>query len=100
MLDVAWSELLLVAIAAALFIGPKELPVVVRHISQAWRGLKRVKNEMQASLQEVVAEIDAEGLMADVTPRPVIVDQFGNPQETYDISDLLPPTKKEAKPHE
>ena len=40
MIDIAWSEFLFIAVLALVFIGPKELPVVLRAIGR-WVGKAR-----------------------------------------------------------
>jgi sec-independent protein translocase protein TatB len=40
MIDIAWSEFLFIAVLALVFIGPKELPVVLRAIGR-WVGKTR-----------------------------------------------------------
>ena len=40
MIDIAWSEFLFIAILALIFIGPKELPVVLRATGR-WVGKAR-----------------------------------------------------------
>ena len=40
MIDIAWSEFLLIALIALIFIGPKELPSVLRNIGR-WVGKVR-----------------------------------------------------------
>jgi Tat protein translocase TatB subunit len=40
MIDIAWSQFLFIAIIALIFIGPKELPTVLRNIGR-WVGRAR-----------------------------------------------------------
>jgi sec-independent protein translocase protein TatB len=40
MIDIAWSEFLFIAVLALIFIGPKELPVVLKAVGR-WIGKVR-----------------------------------------------------------
>jgi Tat protein translocase TatB subunit len=40
MIDIAWSEFLFITLLALIFIGPKELPIVLRNIGR-WVGKAR-----------------------------------------------------------
>jgi sec-independent protein translocase protein TatB len=53
MFDIAWSHILLLAIIALIFIGPKELPIVLRTLGR-WVGKMRVLvREFQEHLEEL-----------------------------------------------
>lgn len=53
MIDIAWSEFLLIALIALILIGPKELPAVLRNIGR-WVGRAR------AFARDLSAQIDLE----------------------------------------
>jgi sec-independent protein translocase protein TatB len=66
MLDVGWSELLVIGIVALIFIGPKELPTVLRTVGQ-WMGkIRRMASEFQGQFQEAMREAEMEDLKKHV----------------------------------
>ena len=58
MLDLGWQEFLLIAIMAVIVVGPKDLPRVVRTISQWIRKARSLASEFQGSLEEVAREAE------------------------------------------
>ncbi len=56
MLDLSLGEILIVVIVAAIFIGPKEMPVVIRSIAGFLRSLKNLAGEIRAAFDEVAEE--------------------------------------------
>jgi sec-independent protein translocase protein TatB len=82
MFDIGWSELVVIGVVALIFIGPRELPSVLRNIGQVMTKLRRMASEFQGQFQEALreAELDelrkqAEKLSSDVTSAA------GNPLE-------------------
>lgn len=58
MLDIGWSELLVIGIVALLVVGPKELPGLLRTCGQ-WAGRARgMAREFQRSMEEAAREAD------------------------------------------
>lgn len=58
MFDIAWTELLLVAVVAILVVGPKELPGMLRTIGRAIGGLRRMASDFQSTVNEAVKEAE------------------------------------------
>ncbi len=63
MLDIGWSEILLIAIVAVVVIGPKELPAALRTVGAMLTRLRRMAGEFQGQFQQAMKEAD----LADVT---------------------------------
>jgi sec-independent protein translocase protein TatB len=61
------GKLIIIAIAALIFIGPKDLPRVMRQVGQAVGKLRRMGAEFQAQFMEAMNEAGAEDLKADVS---------------------------------
>jgi sec-independent protein translocase protein TatB len=62
MLDIGWSELVLIGVVALIAIGPKELPGVLRMVGQ-WMGkARKMAAEFQGQFQEAMREAE----MADL----------------------------------
>jgi sec-independent protein translocase protein TatB len=60
MLDLAWSELALIAVVAVVVIGPKDLPDAVRGVAKGIQKLRRMAGEFQGHVDEVVREAKLE----------------------------------------
>jgi len=61
MLEIGWSELLILAVVTLLFVGPKELPVFLRTIGRYAGTLRRHASEFRAQFDAAMreAELDA-----------------------------------------
>ena len=62
MFDFAWSEIALIGIVALIAIGPKDLPVAMKAISQAIKKARRMAGEFQTHVDEMVREADLGGV--------------------------------------
>ena len=60
------GKLIIIAIAALIFIGPKDLPRVMRQVGQVVGRLRRMGAEFQAQFMEAMNEAGADDLKADV----------------------------------
>lgn len=87
MLDVGFSELLLILAAAAVFLRPQDLPAVVRALAKGLRQLKTMTTSVRAQVKEVVGELDT----------TTIIDLEGKSQPAYDVRDLA---SLKRTPHE
>lgn len=58
MFDVGWSEILVVAIVALVFVGPKDLPILLRTIGRYVGMAKRQLDSFKAQLDAAVSEAD------------------------------------------
>jgi sec-independent protein translocase protein TatB len=66
MFDFGWGEILVIGIAALIFIGPKELPGVLRAAGQ-WMGkIRRMAGEFQNQFQEALREAELADLKKEV----------------------------------
>jgi sec-independent protein translocase protein TatB len=62
MLDIAWTEMMLVAVVAIVVIGPKELPFALRAVGR-WVGKARsLAREFQSSVDDMIAETELQEL--------------------------------------
>lgn len=60
MFDIAWSELLLIAIVALIVIGPKDLPQALRVVGQWMAKARLMAQEFQSHLDDMMREADVE----------------------------------------
>lgn len=85
MLNLGMSELLLVVVAAILFIGPKDYPVVMRQVSKAIREFKALTGGLKAQMQDVAREAGLEDIKQQAR---TIIDLDGKEQVAYDVAEL------------
>jgi sec-independent protein translocase protein TatB len=65
MLDFGWSQMLLIAAVALVVLGPKELPRVLKTVSE-WAGKARtLAREFRSSVDEMVRESELKNLKED-----------------------------------
>lgn len=91
MFDLSLAELLLIVIVAVVFIGPKELPVVLRALAKGLRALKSLANEIRHAFDEVTREAGVDELRRDIT---FIRGDDGKLYESYDVDKVLEGGKK------
>jgi sec-independent protein translocase protein TatB len=58
MFDFAWSEIALIGVVALIAIGPKDMPVAIRAISDTIKKMRRMAGEFQGHLDEMMREAD------------------------------------------
>jgi sec-independent protein translocase protein TatB len=66
MFDLGWQEFLLVAIITIIVVGPKDLPRVIRSVSQWVRKARSMAREFQSSLEEVAREAELDDVRREV----------------------------------
>ena len=62
MLDIGWSEMMLIAVVAIMVIGPKELPRALRTIGQGIGKARAMTRDFQSSVNDMIAETELEDL--------------------------------------
>tara|TARA_Y100001936_G_scaffold253270_1_gene316945 strand:- start:1517 stop:1864 length:348 start_codon:yes stop_codon:yes gene_type:complete len=53
MLSFGWTEILLVFIVVIIFVGPKELPNLIKQLSTFTKSIKKISREFKSSLNEI-----------------------------------------------
>ena len=66
MFDMGWSELLLVAVLAIVFVGPKDLPRLMRTLGQYMAKMRGMAREFQNSFEDLARESELEELRKQV----------------------------------
>ena len=66
MFDIAWSELLLVAIVAIIVVGPKELPAMLRTLGRMLGRLRSTADDFRKQFDEAVKEAGGEELQREM----------------------------------
>jgi sec-independent protein translocase protein TatB len=62
MFDFAWTEIALIGIVALIAIGPKDMPVAIKAVTNAIKKARRMASEFQTHVDEMVRDAD----LADV----------------------------------
>lgn len=66
MFDIAWSELLVIAVVALIVVGPKDLPRLMRSLGQILRKLRRLSNEFKAGMDDFIRETELDEVRKSV----------------------------------
>ncbi len=89
MLDIGWSELLVLAIVAIVVVGPKDLPKLMRTVGFYAGKARRMAADFQRQFNEVVAESEAdevrknlEAIRANMDRAPDLNQPIGKPLMT------------------
>ncbi len=92
MFDFSLPELGLVGLIALLVLGPKDMVIFLKSISQVISKIKDYYNDYVKYLNAAINEVEAEKNVVDV-----IIDMDGNHQRVYDLSKVMPQIKVEEK---
>lgn len=66
MLDIGWTELLLVGIVALIVVGPKDLPGMFRTLGKVTARLRSMARDFQRSLEEAADETGVKDVASDL----------------------------------
>tara|TARA_B100002051_G_C16565706_1_gene549923 strand:+ start:492 stop:839 length:348 start_codon:yes stop_codon:yes gene_type:complete len=56
LLDIGWTELLVVGLVLIVVVGPKDLPKVLRTIGQWTRKVKKIARDFQDNIEDIARE--------------------------------------------
>lgn len=85
MLDIGFSELLLIVVAGLVFIKPADFSVVARRVAGFLREIRSVYGGLKRQMHQVMEEAGAEDIRRNVT---TIIDLEGKPQQAYDVREI------------
>lgn len=60
MFDLGWDEMALIAVVALVVLGPKELPNALRTVSGLMRQARKLANEFQSGVHQIIREAELE----------------------------------------
>lgn len=83
MLDIGWPELAIIALITILVVGPKEIPRVLRMVTQAVRKLRSMASEFQSGIDDLAREADLDDLKKDIE-KTASTDIAGEIENTID----------------
>jgi sec-independent protein translocase protein TatB len=66
MLDIGWTELLVIAVVAIVFVGPKELPRLLRTVGGTVTKVRRMARDFQRQINDAVRDEELEKLQRDM----------------------------------
>lgn len=93
-MDISLAEMLVVMVVAVIFIGPKELPTVVRALAKAMRWLRNLSCDVRTWFDNLAEESGvkdaADAVTADIR---LIKGDDGNLYESYDLTKLPTDTR-------
>lgn len=58
MLDIGWSELLVIAVVLIVVVGPKDLPPMIRAFGKTMAGLRKMAGDFRSQFDEALKEAD------------------------------------------
>jgi sec-independent protein translocase protein TatB len=90
MFDLSWSELLLIGVVALIFIGPKELPGVLRTLGQWMAKIRRMAGDFQNQFHDAMREAELADLKKEV-------DEMAAHAANYSNFDPLADVRKEME---
>jgi sec-independent protein translocase protein TatB len=66
MLDIGWPELAIIALITIIVVGPKEIPRVLRTVTQIMRKVRGMASEFQSGIDELAREAELDDLKKDI----------------------------------
>lgn len=66
MLDIGWVELSIIALITILVVGPKEIPRVLRTVTQVMRKVRGMASEFQSGIDDLAREAELDDLKKDI----------------------------------
>ena len=99
MLDVGWTELMLIGIVALLVIGPKDLPEMFRQLGRFTAKMRSMAREFQRAMDEAARQSGvsdvAKDLRSATSPKAMGLDAMKSAADKFEKWD---PIKNAAKP--
>jgi len=91
MFDLSFAELALIVVVAVMFIGPKELPVVIKAIAKVMRGVRSLAKEMRSLFDDIAKESGLDDTAAEINRETkMIMGDDGKMYEAYNVSHMQP----------
>jgi sec-independent protein translocase protein TatB len=97
MFDISWGELLLIGVVALVFIGPKELPTVLRTLGQWMAKLRRMANEFQNQFHEAMREAEMADLKKQVDDLTTTAHSYANFDPVSEVRRELESTQQQIE---
>ena len=66
MLDLGWMEMAIIAVVTLMIVGPKDMPKVVKGVTEGIGRLKALSREFRSGLDDLAREADLDKLQEDI----------------------------------
>ncbi len=66
MLDIGWYEIFVIAVITVIIVGPKELPRVLRAVTQITRKIRAMASEFQSGIDDIAREAELDDLKKSI----------------------------------
>ncbi len=66
MFDIAWSELLVIAVVTLIAVGPKDLPKVLRTVAQMMRKARGFADEFRTGVRDMMDEVERDDVKKSI----------------------------------
>jgi len=83
MLDIGWVELSIIAMITIIVVGPKEIPRVLRTVTQVVRKVRSMASEFQSGIDDLAREAELDDLKKDIE-KTASKDLAGDLENTID----------------
>jgi sec-independent protein translocase protein TatB len=94
MFDLSFAELALIVIVAVIFIGPKDLPVVLRAVSKALKSIRGFGRELHKAFDDLSKESGVADIEREVR---MLQGDDGKLYESYDMPQLRRQDRDESQ---
>ncbi|MDD9910628.1 MAG: Sec-independent protein translocase protein TatB [Ahrensia sp.] len=88
MFDIGWTEMMVVAVVAILFVGPKELPGMLRTFGRSVKKLRAMAGDFQRQFDDALKEAELDGVKDTIN-------EVRNLNPANKIKDHLNPIKQD-----
>jgi sec-independent protein translocase protein TatB len=97
MFDFSWTELLLIGAVALIFIGPKELPGVLRTLGQWMSKIRRMAGDFQNQFHDAMREAELHDLKKEVDEMAAHAAQYSNFDPLADVRKEMEGAQREIE---
>ena len=67
MLDIGWSELLVIAVVLIVIVGPKDLPPMIRAFGKTMASLRKMAGDFRSQFDEALKEADMDDVRQTIS---------------------------------
>ena len=86
MLDIGWTEILILATISLFVIGPKEIPKFLGYVGKMIAKIKGISRELQDSVDDAIKNSELEDIRKEIS--------FTDPDLSNNLNEIINPTKK------
>ena len=95
MLNLSFSEILLIVVVAVVFIGPKDLPIVVRAVARFIKHIRDFSHEIREAFDELAKEAGVDDIKETLEAEVRMIEgDDGEMYESYHIPNTHPAGRK------